>query len=296
MWRLGLQLFENLDSHEQKVFIQAGDYMNRVNVLVTGSGSLYGVAIIQSLVKSDLDLKVVAVDMNARTLGLHLAHRGYIFPPVHEEELYFKRLQRIMVKEKIHGVFVASSRELSFFSGRKAELEETTGARIFTNSPEVLKICLDKWRTVRFLKEHSFDYPRTLRYPEDRDQIGKFVREIKFPIVVKPRLGKGSEGYFIAKDYSMLRSLTTGKKNLVIQQYLPEDGGEFTTGICTGAGGKVLSGITLKRTLQDGMTMAAESGNFSAITNYCKRVATVLKPYGPCNFQSRLFGGKAASF
>ena len=270
--------------------------MNRLNVLVTGSGSLYGVAVIQSLLKSDLDLKVVAVDIDARTLGLHLAHRGYIFPPVRQEELYFKRLRRVMAKEKIHGVFVASSRELSFFSSRKAELEETTGARVFTNSTEVLKICLDKWKTVQFLKEQGFDHPRTLRYPEDRDQIGRFVRELKFPIVVKPRRGKGSEGCCVAKDYSMLRSLTTGKENLVLQQYLPDAGGEFTTGVCCGAGGRVLSGITLKRTLQDGMTMAAESGDFSEITGYCKRVAAVLKPYGPCNFQSRLLEGKPHLF
>lgn len=270
--------------------------MKKANVLISGSGSLYGVAVIQSLLRSDLSLKLVACDMSARTLGLYLAHQAYLVPSVHQEERYLTSLLNIIAKENIHAIFVASSHELDFYSHHKLDIEEKTGAKVFTNFPDILNICHDKWLTVNFLKEYGFNYPLTIRYPEDQDQIESFIEKVKFPIVMKPRRGAGSQGLYIVTQDKDLHLLLENKKDIVLQQYLPDDCGEFTTGICTGTNGKVLSGITLKRYLQEGMTMSADSDDFIEITDYCKEVAQVLKPYGPCNFQSRLLSGKPYIF
>ena len=94
--------------------------MNKLNVLITGSGSLYGVAVIQSLLKSKLNIKLVATDTSPHTLGLHLAHRAYIIPPVMEEQSYLKRLLEIIRKEKIHAIFIASSQEFPFTASIKS--------------------------------------------------------------------------------------------------------------------------------------------------------------------------------
>lgn len=270
--------------------------MRKVNVLITGSGSLYGVAVIQSLLRSNLALKLIACDISARTLGLYLAHQAYIVPPVHQEKLYLTSLLKIIEKENIQAIFVASSHELAFYSHNKLDIEKKTGAKVFTNFPETLNLCNDKWLTVNFLKEHGFYFPLTIRYPEDQDQIEPFIKEVKFPIVIKPRRGAGSQGLYIVTQEKDLHPLLENKKDIVLQQYLPDDCGEFTTGICTGINGKVLSGITLKRYLQEGMTMSADSDDFTEITDYCKEVARVLKPYGPCNFQLRLLNGKPYIF
>ncbi|WP_094606546.1 hypothetical protein SPSIL_056990 [Sporomusa silvacetica DSM 10669] len=270
--------------------------MKKVNVLISGSGSLYGVAIIQSLLRSELPLKLVACDVSARTLGLYLAHQAYIVPPAHQEELYLTSLFNIIAKENIHAIFVASSHELAFYSHNKLDIEKKTGAKVFTNFPETLNLCNDKWLTVNFLKENNFYFPLTIRYPEDQDQLNEFIKDVQFPIVIKPRGGAGSQGLYIVNQYEDLHPLLENKKDIILQQYLPDDCGEFTTGICTGANGRILSGITLKRYLQEGMTMSADSGDFTEITDYCKRVAQVLKPYGPSNFQLRLLSGKPYIF
>ncbi|CUH95077.1 hypothetical protein P22_1146 [Propionispora sp. 2/2-37] len=270
--------------------------MRTVNVLISGSGSLYGVAIIQSLLRSDLDLKLVACDISARTLGLYLAHQAYIVPPAHQEKLYLTNLLRIIKRENIQAVFVASSQELAFYSYNKLDIEKMTGAKVFINSPEILDLCNDKWLTVNFLKENNFFFPVTIRYPEDQTKIDEFIKAVQFPIVIKPRRGAGSRGMYIVDRYEDLQPLLENKKDMILQQYLPDDCGEFTTGICTGTNGRILSGITLKRYLQEGMTMSAESGDFLEITDYCKKVAQVLKPYGPSNFQLRLLNGNPYIF
>ena len=116
--------------------------MKKANVLISGSGSLYGVAVIQSLLRSDLSLKLVACDMSARTLGLYLAHQAYLVPSVHQEERYLTSLLNIIAKENIHAIFVASSHELDFYSHHKLDIEEKTGAKVFTNFPDILNICM----------------------------------------------------------------------------------------------------------------------------------------------------------
>lgn len=267
-----------------------------MNVLITGSGSLYGVAIIKSLLNSDLCLNLVACDVESRTLGLYLAHRGYIVPPVDPEERYLGAVLKIINKEKIDAVLIASSHEIEFYSANRLEIEWATGARVFVNPPYVLDICNDKWNTVKFLKKNNFLYPRTIRYPEDWPHIKPFIREVGFPLIVKPRRGAGSADLYRADDLAGLESIVRGRQGFIIQQYLPEGPGEYTTGICAGAGGRILSGITLKRFLQEGMTMAAVADDYDRITGYCKKVAEVLKPYGPCNFQLRLLDGRPVIF
>jgi carbamoyl-phosphate synthase large subunit len=274
--------------------------MNKLNVLITGSGSLYGVAVIQSLLKSKLNIKLVATDTSPHTLGLHLAHRAYIIPPVMEEQSYLERLLEIIRKEKIHAIFIASSQELPFYSHYKIKIENETGAKVFTNTAKVFSICSDKWNTINFLKEHHFPYPYTIRYPEDKEQIDDFLKKVGFPILIKPRRGQGSEDIHTVRDLKSLRQVLSGKKDMVLQQYLPEDQEEYTVGICVGADGKILSAIALNRQLKDGITMVATSNptsiHYKDITDYCKQVTKTLKPYGPCNFQLRLWKGKAYIF
>ncbi|ACV62019.1 protein of unknown function DUF201 [Desulfofarcimen acetoxidans DSM 771] len=270
--------------------------MDKIKVLITGSGSLYGVAVIRALLASQLNLKLVACDMEARALGLHLAHSAYLVPAAQYETAYLERLLDILIKEDIQAVFIASSKELHFFSKYKAEIEAKTKAKIFTNSPEVLNTCDDKWYTIRFLQENNFYFPLTIRFPEDAEQLCSFIKKVNFPVIIKPRRGTGSKGLCKIENFTGLRTLLKGQKDMIIQQYLPDHQGEYTTGICAGKNGKILSGITLKRYLHDGMTVSADSTGYTEITAYCQKVAAVLKPYGPCNFQLRLREGKPFIF
>lgn len=270
--------------------------MNKINVLITGSGSIYGVAIIQSLLKSSLNVRLVACDTHPHAYGLHIAHRSYIVPPVKEDQPYLNRLIEILQKEKIQAIFIGSSQELPFYSQYKAWIESKTGSKVFTNSEKVFAICNDKWRTIQFLKEHHFPYPKTIRYPEDREQIQWFIKEVGYPLIIKPRRGKGSEDIHVVHDKSHLLQALSDKKDMILQEYLPDDQEEYTVGVCSGASGNVLSSIALKRQLQDGMTMVATSDEYTIISDYCKQVALALKPYGPCNFQLRLWKEKPYIF
>ena len=270
--------------------------MQRVNVLVTGSGSLYGVAVIQSLVKSSLNCYVVAADTNPMTLGLYLAQQKYLVPRVEQTNNWLEKIIAICRRENIHAVFTGSSHEIETYARYSEHITLLTGAKVFVQPQEVLTVCLDKWQTIVFLKESGFYYPKTIRYPEDSDMLADFIEKNAFPLIAKPRFGGGSEGLAVLNSMAEFESFMKGKQNYVIQEYLPADSGEFTVGVCVGADKKVLSAIALKRNLQDGMTMSALADLYPDICSYCERVATKLNAYGSINLQLRLKEGNPYIF
>ena len=115
-----------------------------LRVLVTGSGSVYGLGIIRALKASVLSIEVFAVDMNPYTLGLYVADKGLIAPKVTSEEYYYKFIESLCKDYQINAIFNGSAAELSFYSKHRELLERSTGAKVFVSSPRVIKICCDK--------------------------------------------------------------------------------------------------------------------------------------------------------
>ncbi|MEG6616321.1 ATP-grasp domain-containing protein [Peptococcaceae bacterium 1198_IL3148] len=265
--------------------------MKQIKVLVTGSGSLYGVAVVQSLTKSPLNCKVVCCDTDPITLGLYLADQGYLIPSVKERDQWLKQIIEICLKEEIDGIFIGSSHEIETFAQNSHYINSCTGAKVFVNPKSVVEKCQDKWQTVQFLKNEGFHCPETIRWPEDKSLLNAFLVKVGFPVVAKPRIGAGSEGIAILNSEQQLSSFIKGKVQYIIQEYLPENNGEFTVGVCLASKGKVLSSIALRRTLKDGMTMVAVADHYAALCQYCEQVAKAIKAYGPINLQLRIKNG-----
>ena len=85
-------------------------------------------------------------------------------------------------------------------------------------------------------------------------------------------------------------------KNLVIQEFLPDIEGEFTTGVLV-TKGKCKAIVSLKRDLRDGNTYRTYRDKTTTVhDNYIKEVAEKLNVEGPCNFQYRIKNSKPIIF
>lgn len=266
-----------------------------LRILVTGAGSVYGLGIIRALQASRLPIEVIAVDMNPFSLGLFVADKSYIAPAVWDESYYFF-IENLCKTHQIKGIFIGSGSELSFYAKHREVLEESTGTKVFVSSPKVIKICRDKWLTVCYLKRFGFSVPQTIRYPEDAGRLSSFLKRTGFPLILKPRTGRGSKGVELINHKRQLLRRIKGKKNLILQEYILGEDQEYTVGICLNHKGKVISKIALKRQLQDGVSIAAISDNYHDIADYCARVACSLEAYGAINIQLRLEQGKPVIF
>lgn len=274
--------------------------MNEINgllsVLVTGAGSVYGLGIIRELKASVLPVETIAIDTNPYSLGLYFADKSFIAPRAADEESYYMFIENLCKEHQIKAIFIGSTAELPFYSRNRESLEASTGSKVFVNSPEVLELCTDKWLTMCHLSRDRFQIPATIRYPEDAGMLSSFIESEGFPLIVKPRFGRGSVGVVLVKDKQQLDENIKGKESLIIQEYIIDEEQEFTVGICINHKGKVISKIALRRYLLEGVSIAAVSDDYHDIADYCAVVASTLGAYGAINIQLRLKYGKPVIF
>jgi carbamoyl-phosphate synthase large subunit len=151
------------------------------------------------------------------------------------------------------------------------------------NNFQCIELGDDKWITYQKLSELNISTPQTYIEIDDR---------FAYPIVIKPRQGRGSQNVFVAKSRTELELLiqyfSLKKIEYVIQEYMKRDDQEYTVGIISESTGKVVQSIVMRRKLLGGATGYAEVCNHSYINDFCEEVAEKIKSTGPINIQLRL--------
>src|SRR5439155_6265598 len=105
------------------------------------------------------------------------------------------------------------------------------------SSPETIRICQDKRRFLHFLQEHGFATPASYA-PEA-------VRPDQYPLFVKERFGKGSQGTWVLESSEDL-AYALGKANdPIIQQRITAP--EYTIDLFADFSGRVLSMVPRQR-------------------------------------------------
>ena len=276
--------------------------MEKVKVLVTGSGSIVGQGIIKSLKlannKKDSNLKyeIVAADMSALSAGIYRSDFGTLIPPASSCD-YIEFIERICKELGITAIFAGSDEELLPLVRAKDQLERKTGTLILTNPSQVISICMDKWRTFEFLKSNNLPFTESA-LPESKEQ---FVRDFGFPIFVKPRQGHGSLHCYTANSKEELDSAILAIERVgwrpILQEYLDGQNGEFTSGITVNkAGKKIMSSIAMKRTIKSGQTYKAFVDDFKEVRKSAEKVVIKLGSTNAVNVQAKLINDEVKIF
>lgn len=262
--------------------------MRRVNIGVTGTGSLIGQAIIKSLKLSDLMNRVTLVGMDyfQGTIGSYWMERNYLFPdilsPSVTEAEWMAELSQIINKEELDYLFVGVDFELPILAENKAQLLAETGCVVVTSDSEVIRVGNDKYETYKFLVQHDIPAPQTYLFED------YCSGEMDFPCIVKPAVGARSRGVSIVNTEQELKSAAMSISNPIVQELIGDSESEYTCGaICLD--GDVREVISLRRDLKEGNTSDAYyEGPNDRIDEYVRQVAACLKPMGACNFQLRI--------
>ena len=73
--------------------------------------------------------------------------------------------------------------------------------------------------------------------------------EVKYPVILKKRQGRGSKDIFIAKEYKKDKEFI-GNENFIIQEYINKKNIEYTAGVYIGDESKFNLTCILKKTLK----------------------------------------------
>ena len=265
-----------------------------MKILVTGSGSLLGQGIIRCLRWANKDYTIIAADPSQYTPGNYLAHKSFCIPMANDDD-YIQAIENIIIKEAIQLILVGTDVELLKLSLAKQRLQSEYGVKIVVADTSCINMADSKWLTAEFLKQIQAPFPNSV-FASDRRAVINLWKDKGFPLIAKPDRGARSIGFVIINDKVQLDAVLDNPNNLVIQEYLPHDEGEFTSG-CLIVNGVCKSIITLKRELKDGNTIRtyrdATTPLYDATIKYIAEQSGI---QGPCNFQFRIRNGEPVVF
>jgi carbamoyl-phosphate synthase large subunit len=264
------------------------------NILVTGAGALLGQGIIRLLQVSDFRKKIFTADPDPRSTGHWLGDFAITIPKVSDDN-YINVIKNIVEKYKIDAILVGTDVELPILAKYKKEFFDDYNCKIIVSEEEVINIANDKFLTAEFLQKNNFPFPLSVM-ANDKNKLEEIEEKLGFPLFAKPFDGARSLGIKKIENHEELMEIYNPNSNLVVQQFLPENEGEFTCG-CVVVEGKCVAIVTLKRDLRDGNTYRAYRDDMtSKYDEFIIPIAEKLNPDGPVNFQFRISNGKPVIF
>jgi carbamoyl-phosphate synthase large subunit len=264
------------------------------NILVTGAGALLGQGILRLLQIAAFDKKIVTADPDPRSSGHWLGDYALTIPKVNEAG-YLDAIKKIIVEYHIDAVLIGTDVELPILAKHKDSFQKEFNCKVIVSSEEVIAIANDKFLTADFLKKNNFPFPFSVM-ANDKNKLTEIEQKLGFPLFAKPFDGARSLGIKKIHNHEELMEIYHPESNLVVQQYLSESDGEYTSG-CIVVDGKCKVVVTLKRDLRDGNTYRAyRDTETSKYDSFIIPIAEKLNADGPVNFQFRILNGEPVIF
>ncbi|MGN7990541.1 ATP-grasp domain-containing protein [Pedobacter sp. 22226] len=268
--------------------------MDNKNILVTGAGALLGQGILRMLQLCDFQKKIFTADPDARSTGHWLGDFALHVPKASNED-YVPTIKKIVEEYSIDAILVGTDTELVKLAEVHDEFLAKYNCKIVVSNSGVIEISNDKFLTAKFLKDNNFPYPIS-KMANSLNGLLELEKELGLPLFAKPIDGARSLGLIKINTHEDLLNVFDEKSNLVVQQFLPDTDGEYTSG-CIVLNNKCVSIVSLKRDLRDGNTYRTyRDESTSKYDSIISKIAEVLKPEGPINFQFRIFKGEPVIF
>ena len=252
---------------------------NQLKILITGAGGPAVSFMIKQL-KSYRDCYVLAIDMNKNSSGFFLADNYYVVPPGNSQKFQTK-IKKIIIKHSINVVISVVDEELEIFSKLSKQLN------FFCIQPKLsfIKNCLDKYKFGKLLNKLNLEdlNTHTLSYYMKKKRINK----INFPIILKPRFGRGSRGVVQINSFEkfnqIVKSITENHNLWIVQDYIR--GEEYTVSVVVHSNTSNFAVVPKLIRLKEGITKIAITKKNKYISKICKKIINDTNPKGPFNLQ-----------
>jgi len=280
---------------------------NSHTIGVTGVGGGVGQSVLRALRRCELRLRVVGTDADPWSAGLYAVEEGYLVPRAADPG-YPQALKRVLSEAEVQVLIPATDPELLVLAEFRDEIQTETGAFVLVGSAESVRICRDKMATAQFFETRGLPFARTV----PGDQVGELVKDVGFPVLLKPRDGSASRGVkiafnwgdlervedladFIAQEYLIPTAWGLRKEQLrpehVMRGHIFRQEEEISIQVLLDHRGNVLGRFTSKNTLRDGIPMTIDPWPGAPVEEVAERMVEALVEIGligPCNLQCKI--------
>jgi len=264
-----------------------------MNILILGAGGNVSQGIIRTILNSGLKCKLITACVSERAFGFYMSNKSYISPYANDAN-FIPWLIEICNKEAIEIILTGVEENIEKIAQNIEILNKKTNAIFISSTPEQLKIGNDKLLTAQWLKNNQCNFPSYADL-SNKEKVAELIKKEGFPLIAKPRKGKGSNGVIIINNKKELNKISN-LKNYVLQKYLGDEDNEYTVACYYDKYNKFKDMIIMKRRLENGTTIEAESVFNQEIYDECKKICEKFKPIGPLNIQLRVHNSKPVCF
>lgn len=143
---------------------------------------------------------------------------SYVITPQIYDDSYIEFLLSFCVKNEIRAIISCFDIDLPILAANKKRFEDK-GVIVVVSSPEVTRICNDKWLTYRKVTELGLKSPKTwCSYEKVLFELRNGL--LSYPVILKPRWGMGSIGIYTANNEDELSVLYAKLHHEIFNTYL----------------------------------------------------------------------------
>jgi len=256
--------------------------MKKINVLITAASRRV------PLVRAFRDAvgkfgkgRIITTDINPLSPALYFGHKHYIVP-LTTDRYYIPIIESICDAEDVSLVIPTIDDELPIFGKARARFE-SVGIQVAISSEQTALICNDKYETFLYCRRNDIPVPET-SLGEDLN-----IRKIRYPVIVKPRFGRGSVNVFTVQTDEQLLMFTRYVPDSIVQDFV--EGTEFTVDVLTSFSGKVISVVPRERlVIRAGVSDKGITRKLKEVMDFAANVAEKLQIVGPANIQCKWDG------
>lgn len=185
---------------------------------------------------------IIGTDAGGLAPAISFVDKFYRVPKCNENG-YIEELLHICKIEKIDCLIPLYENEFLILSKNRKKFEDT-GTKVILSNTKIIDICNDKEKTYMFSKENNINSPKIF----NEEEIKEIVRTNdtnKFPLIIKPKNGMGSNQVFKINSIRELMFFKDYVDEGIIQKFIY--GQEFTVDVLCDFFGNYIYVVPRKR-------------------------------------------------
>ena len=243
--------------------------------LITGIGGDVAQGICRVIRESFSDVVIVGSDIGDKHAGLLFVDFFKLVPRA-DSNTYVTSIKSLIKEFNVDILIPTSEPEIEVLTKLSKSI---LPCKTLTPGRKVVRFCLDKFETNRFLDSIGLDVPWTIKSDEGLPR--------EYPCIFKGAKGAGSKLLYIVEDELEARYLKKKHSHTVFQELLLPDDKEITCAIFRSSL-DTIAVVQLQRSLVGGATSWARVIFDPEIDRVCRLIAKELELVGSMNIQLRL--------
>ncbi len=200
---------------------------------------------------------IIGVDCNHLSVGFKFCDDFYTIPKATDKD-FIRELLCICKLEQPDAIIISPDEEIIEISKQRRKFESLK-VKLLIPSQETIETCNDKYLTYGFFTAHSIPTPETTLY----------MPYFSFPMIVKPRNGRGGQGVFKVHGLQELRNKKT--TNNIVQEFV--EGKEYTIDVLSDWNSNPISVVIRERMeVESGICTKGKVIHDKEITEHCKQI------------------------